>query len=106
MGTDCGVHTHREWVPLEKHHVWPLGYGGPDTKENKISLCANAHSAIHLLMERMFRGPVPYEYSKHFGTGVIVLAKRGYDAVQAHAHTLSLEAEATSAVASGSEPGR
>jgi hypothetical protein len=97
MGTDCAVHKHREWVPLEVHHIWPKGYGGPDTKENKISICANAHSATHLLMEKMFRGPVPPDYLKHFGRDVINLAERGYRDVHAHARALALESEATSA---------
>lgn len=49
-GTECWCHQHREHVPQESHHIWPLGWGGPDLQTNRILICSNAHSAIHRLM--------------------------------------------------------
>jgi hypothetical protein len=45
MGRRCAAHNHREDVPLEVHHVWPTGKGGPDVAWNRVTVCANAHGA-------------------------------------------------------------
>ena len=34
---------------LHRHHVWPLGEGGPDTKINLRWLCPTSHSNVHQL---------------------------------------------------------
>jgi hypothetical protein len=49
-------HRHTTMVSYELHHVWPLGYHGPDTAANKIKICPNAHSDIHYLMDRLLAG--------------------------------------------------
>ena len=78
MGTGCAVHRHREWVPIERHHVWPLGMGGPDVESNKVSVCANAHYAIHEVIARLIRnnGGLPDE--RHFGPKVRALGVKGW----------------------------
>ena len=79
-------HIHHEMVSYEIHHVWPLGYHGPDTADNKIKICPNAHADIHYLMERMFRGkPIS---ARDYGTLVRRYAWQGYKAVTAYAESL------------------
>lgn len=51
LGTDCAVHRHTSAVPLESHHVWPLGDGGPNTPKNRITVCANGHYEIHAYLD-------------------------------------------------------
>lgn len=79
-GFSC--HHHTRMVSYEIHHVWPLGYHGPDTITNKIKICPNAHADIHYLMERMLRGKpvVLIEY----GREVRRWALFGYDQVMAY----------------------
>ena len=80
MGMACAVHAHRSWVPIERHHVWPLGMGGPDVAANKVAVCANGHYAVHEFMDRLIRtaGEVPWVEARHFGPKVRALAVRGW----------------------------
>jgi hypothetical protein len=80
-------HVHHEMVSYEMHHVWPLGYHGPDTPANKVKICPNAHADIHYLMERMFRGK-PYMI-REYGFWVRVFARQGYEQVTAYAESLT-----------------
>jgi hypothetical protein len=65
----------------------PLGDGGPDTKLNRIGLCANAHGAVHFLLDRARKvggyGNVPWSYRRRFGPAVRQLAERGWAAIAA-----------------------
>lgn len=83
---EFACHHHRHLVSYEMHHIWPLGYHGPDTAANKIKICPNAHSDIHYLMERMFRGK-PYD-PREYGTQIRIFARAGYLAVTAYAEEL------------------
>ena len=87
MGRTCAAHRHREDVPIESHHIHPLGDGGPDTKLNRIGLCANAHGAVHFLLDRARKaggyGNVPWSYRRRFGPAVRQLAERGWAAIAA-----------------------
>ena len=74
-------------VSYEMHHVWPLGYHGPDTKANKIKICPNAHSDIHFLMELMFRGK-PYNF-REYGYSIRRYATEGYQQVINYAEQIS-----------------
>lgn len=89
----CGAHVHDSLVPIERHHVWPLGYHGPNTKDNIVELCCNAHSDVHYLLERLLKtgDNVPWEEERTYGRGVRVVAQRGYLAVMAYSATLSPE---------------
>lgn len=80
MGLTCAVHSHPEWVPMERHHVWPLGMGGPDRDVNKITVCANGHYAIHAFLDLLIdhSGEVPWETARHFGKKVRDFAIRGW----------------------------
>jgi hypothetical protein len=81
MGMECACHTHRETVPIEKHHVWPLGMGGPDTEANRITVCANAHYSIHAYLDLLVKGAgevFPNE-GRRFSLKVRRYARYGYD---------------------------
>lgn len=84
---DCAAHHHRMLVPIEVHHIWPVGYHGPDIASNKVAICANAHSDTHYLLEAMLRGH-PYK-SSEYGPVVRALARRGYAAVMAYGETMA-----------------
>ena len=86
MGRDCWAHRHRDDVPLEDHHVWPLGHGGPDIRPNKVRVCSNAHSATHDLLAKMLKSPtgrVPWRARLRYGHKVRRLATTGYAAIKA-----------------------
>lgn len=36
-------------MELHKHHIWPMGEGGPDTKANLLLLCPTTHVNVHRL---------------------------------------------------------
>lgn len=80
MGTGCGAHTHREQVPIESHHIWPLGMGGPDVPSNRVTLCANAHLSVHALLDLYVRygDEPPWEERRHFGPVVRRYARTGW----------------------------
>jgi hypothetical protein len=92
-GHNCQAHHHRELVPIEVHHVWPLGYHGPDIASNKVPICCNAHSDTHYLLEDMLRGH-PYDL-REYGPAVRALARKGYDQVMAYGQSLANELEGT-----------
>ena len=83
-------HAHRDLVSYEIHHVWPTAYHGPDTPDNKVKICPNAHSDIHYLMERMLRRKT-YNLTE-YGPNVHKLALRGYRSVMAYAERMSPDA--------------
>lgn len=87
MGTMCRAHVHRSLVPIEVHHIWPLGDGGPNVTANKVPLCANAHGAIHYLIDRARREgsweKVPWDFKRQFGVQVRRYAEMGYRSIVA-----------------------
>jgi hypothetical protein len=90
-GTECAAHVHKMLVPQERHHVWPLGYHGPDTRDNLVLICCNAHSDVHYMMEAMLKGkPVDM---RTYGPGVRRIAIAGYKAVMAYGAALSRSIE-------------
>lgn len=84
-GFQC--HVHREWVSFDWHHVHPTQYHGPDTQENLIKVCPNAHRDIHHLMEAMLRGK---SYNlRQYGPSVRRYALQGYEEVIAYAEGIA-----------------
>lgn len=84
MGRNCWAHVHRDDVPLEDHHVWPLGNGGPNVKANRLRVCSNAHSSTHDLLAKMLAAPagrVPWRVRIRYGRKVRCLAAAGYQAI-------------------------
>ena len=50
------VADHRPPVlEYESHHILPLAMGGPDSPENRVWLCSNAHGNVHELLRLMFK---------------------------------------------------
>lgn len=86
MGTGCQVHKHRAWVPLERHHVWPLGMGGPNTDANKVTVCANGHYSIHEVIDRLIKNNGSVPDVRHFSPKVRALALRGWTAAGKPTH--------------------
>ena len=80
MGTDCAVHRHGSRVPLEVHHVWPLGDGGPNIASNRRKVCANGHYEVHNFYDLLMvsAGHVPWKASRGYGWKVRALARAGY----------------------------
>lgn len=86
-GPQLVCHRHDSLVSYEDHHVWPLGYHGPNTRANIVRVCCNAHSDIHHLMERLLRGK-PVDLTE-YGPTIRQLALMGYEQVTAYADTLA-----------------
>ncbi len=88
MGTTCAAHKHDSWVPLNDHHIWPLGDGGPDTKANQVTLCANAHYSVHALLDnyaKRTKAGLPargdWAFERNFSPYIRNLADRGWAAI-------------------------
>jgi hypothetical protein len=69
---------------LHRHHVWPTGEGGPDTKINLRWLCPTSHSSAHRLWrEYAKRGGQPsWDIRKVYNPYVRRLVDEGW--AQAH----------------------
>lgn len=80
MGITCAVHRHNTWVPMEVHHVRPIGMGGQNVAANKITVCCNGHYEIHEYIRQLMNhdGAVPGTTSRHFGWEVKAYARRGW----------------------------
>ena len=78
---ECSVHRHREGVPIEVHHVWPKGLGGPNVAANRVPLCANGHGEVHEYLALLVKGEgaVPWRTKLKYGYKVRRVAKLGYD---------------------------
>lgn len=89
MSQDCAVHRHRELVPINAHHIWPMGMGGPDVPSNRVNVCANGHYAIHEYMRRLINtgGQIPWSEGRRFGRKVRALAVRGWTEAGKPRHT-------------------
>lgn len=72
---------------LEKHHIWPVGWGGPSTTaesaKGKIWVYAdgNCHNTVHIIMDHMKRvGEWDDSFMEYWGFpyGPSRFAKTGY----------------------------
>lgn len=63
------------------HHVWPLGEGGPDVPENKVTVCPTGHYNIHDLLReyKVRRGQVPYNVLRRYSFKEREIAQLGWD---------------------------
>lgn len=79
----CIVHKHRDTVPLDVHHVFPRGAGGPDIASNRIVVCPNGHRRIHDYIRLLLKhqGQVPWPITRLFGPKVRHYARAGYDQI-------------------------
>lgn len=83
----CVTNHNPEPQELNRHHVWPLGEGGPNTPANVVWLCPTAHANVHELLRLYVRheGAVPWVERRRFGSYVRALAKEGYHRIQTQA---------------------
>jgi hypothetical protein len=79
------VRDHRP-IPqeLHRHHVWPLGEGGPNIATNLRWLCPSTHSNVHRLWREYHAagGEPPWEVRRIYGGYVRQLVSEGW--AQAH----------------------
>lgn len=79
----CEVHLKRH-LPTShvnhRHHIWPLGEGGPDIEDNIVVTCPTGHYNIHLLYKeyKSYQGEVPYTVLRRYSTGERKYAELGY----------------------------
>jgi hypothetical protein len=95
--------TEHRPAPLdtERHHIWPLGDGGPDVEENQIDICDTTHKNAHIMMaamKREHRDISWYEFAERYTMPVskyaYFLARTGYlsfreSRVIGHPHSLA-----------------
>jgi hypothetical protein len=71
-------------LELERHHIWPLGMGGPDTSDNVAWVCPTTHTNIHELLRHIVRvgmltwGEVGAMYDVPVSRYAFDLAHEGY----------------------------
>jgi hypothetical protein len=81
----CQIHN--QHVPNShvnhRHHVWPLGHGGPNIEDNIIAVCPTGHYSIHDLLSHylMLMGNVPYSILRGYTLEERKYAKLGYDRI-------------------------
>jgi hypothetical protein len=66
-------------LELHKHHVWPLGEGGPDIKSNLVILCPTTHSNVHRLW-RLYEeteGRPPWEILRNYSEYTRAIVEKG-----------------------------
>lgn len=72
-------------LELDRHHVWPLALGGPDTDENILWCCPNCHRNTHEVLRLLIRGgrltysQVAAVQPQPVSRYAYALAVRGYD---------------------------
>lgn len=69
---------------VHRHHIWPLGEGGPNEDWNLVWLCPTTHENVHVLLRayKQYEGTPPWEVRKHFGSYARGLAQRGWELMQ------------------------
>lgn len=76
----CVANHNPNPMELNRHHIWPLGMGGPDTEENTVWLCPTAHANVHELLRAYIRyeGSPPWEIRRQFSPYIRAIAEEGY----------------------------
>lgn len=54
MGSSCYFCPETESTAIESHHIVPRRFGGSDTEENKVDVCANCHRKLEALYDTRF----------------------------------------------------
>jgi hypothetical protein len=100
-GLHCAMCNRRNNIfVLEKHHIWPVGWGGPSTTaataQGKIWVFSdgNCHNTLHVILDHMKKvGEWDETYVKHweFPYGPTRYAKLGWERYLAHLEGKELE---------------
>lgn len=75
---------HKQHIPEthinHRHHVWPLGEGGPDIEDNIVVSCATGHMNVHRLLQeyKIHMGNVPYAILRIYSFNERKYAELGY----------------------------
>ena len=82
---ECVADHRPRYDELNRHHVVPLYAGGPDTAENVVWICPNAHTSVHELLRAWTRhaGEPPWALRRTFSPFIRALAERGWHGIQA-----------------------
>lgn len=90
---DCEVHLeHRPRIDraggkftVEKHHIHPLGFDGPDTPDNWIYICPTGHTAVHELLRIWVKTEAkpPWEIARYYHPAERHLAEEGFVRIKA-----------------------
>jgi hypothetical protein len=79
----CAVHAeHRPASHVQhRHHVWPLGAGGPDVRDNIVTVCATGHENLHALLRLLHKtgGRAAFPETRGYARAEIALARLGYE---------------------------
>lgn len=67
----------------QRHHIFPLGMGGPDTPENVTPVCPNTHDQTHLILEEFRRTGASRARRRDENRYAHSLAIKGWDAYKA-----------------------
>lgn len=69
----------------ERHHIWPVGRGGPDTPANRIPLCPTTHANVHTLERAWYaaQGLPSWAVRSRFSHYTRELARRAYQSALA-----------------------
>lgn len=66
-------------LELHRHHVWPLGEGGPDAGENLVVLCPTTHSNVHRLwrLYEQHNGRPPWDILRNYSEYARAIVEKG-----------------------------
>ena len=86
-GQRCACVSEHRPAPLEldRHHVWPLYLGGPDTPEAIVWCCPNCHRNTHEIFRLLITGgrrtytQINAMYEQPVSRYAYELALRGFD---------------------------
>ncbi len=62
-GQTCRCQAEHRPAPLEleRHHIWPLGMGGPEDASNIVWVCPTTHTNTHEILRHLMRvGPLTW----------------------------------------------
>lgn len=77
----CVRRHHPKITIIDKHHIVPLSWGGPDVPENMIPICSNQHRLVHelLTLYKKRSGYVLPSELRKFPRFTQALAKKGWE---------------------------
>lgn len=67
-------------VQLHRHHIWPLGWSGPNQTDNIVLLCPTTHANIHRLLREYAKagGEPSWDIRRWFGRYANEMAATGW----------------------------
>lgn len=83
MSCECVSRHSPTCRSVHRHHVWPLGMGGPDEPWNVVRICPNQHTMTHRLIRLWgyrYDGEPPWWIRRHFSPVARALAEQGWRA--------------------------